>query len=78
MSRKKNIFRYGFFFYEDYEQHVKEILDFGGFDLEIDLLILVDKSLIIISDGECIYMHDLLKDLGKCIVGEKSLKEPRK
>ena len=57
---------------------MKEILDFGGFDLEIDLLVLVDKSLIIISDGGCIYMHDLLKDLSKCIVREKSLKEPRK
>lgn len=57
---------------------MKEILDFDGFDLEIDLLVLVDKSLIIISDGGCIYMHDLLRDLDKCIVQEKSPRKPRK
>ncbi|KAL3016967.1 hypothetical protein AAZX31_06G246300 [Glycine max] len=65
------------FFNDDHEQHVKEILNFRGFDPEIGLPILVEKSLITISDG-LIHMHDLLRDLGKCIVREKSPKEPRK
>ena len=56
---------------------MKEILDFRGFNPEIGLQILVDKSLITISYGR-IYMHNLLSDLGKCIVREKSPIEPRK
>ncbi|KAG5033002.1 hypothetical protein JHK85_016984 [Glycine max] len=60
-----------------FEDNVKEILNFRGFNSEIGLQILVDKSLITISYGK-IYMHDLLRDLGKCIVREKSPKEPRK
>ncbi|RZC09310.1 Disease resistance protein TAO1 isoform D [Glycine soja] len=69
------------FFSRDYsykysERYVKEILDFRGFNPEIGLPILVDKSLITISHGK-IYMHRLLRDLGKCIVREKSPKEPR-
>ena len=66
------------FFDQDYFEHCEEeILDFRGFNPEIGLQILVDKSLITISH-EKIYMHDLLRDLGKCIVREKSPKEPRK
>ncbi|KHN43090.1 TMV resistance protein N [Glycine soja] len=60
-----------------FEDNVKEILNFRGFNPEFGLQILVDKSLITISYGK-IYMHDLLRDLGKCIVREKSPKEPRK
>ena len=52
-------------------------IGFRGFNPEISLQILVDKTLITISH-EKIYMHDLLRDLGKCIVREKSLKETRK
>ncbi|KAH1247725.1 TMV resistance protein N [Glycine max] len=58
------------------EHYVEEILYFRGFNPEIGLQNLVDKSLITISHGR-IYMHDLLRDLGKCIVREKSPKEPR-
>uniref|UniRef100_A0A368UL68 TIR domain-containing protein n=1 Tax=Glycine max TaxID=3847 RepID=A0A368UL68_SOYBN len=66
------------FFDQDYFEHCEEeILDFRGFNPEIGLQILVDKSLITIFDGR-IYMHSLLRDLGKCIVREKSPKEPRK
>ncbi|RZC09314.1 Disease resistance protein RML1B [Glycine soja] len=65
------------FFGQDSEDYVKEILDFRGFYPEIGLQILVEKSLITISHG-VIHMHSLLRDLGKCIVREKSPKEPRK
>ncbi|KAG5019948.1 hypothetical protein JHK87_015803 [Glycine soja] len=58
-------------------QHAKEILDFGGFCFEYGLGILIDKSLITIHEG-VIRMHDLLKDLDRCIVREKSPKEPIK
>jgi len=65
------------FFGQDSEDYVKEILDFRGFYPEIGLQILVEKSLITISHG-VIHMHSLLRDLGKCIVREKSPKKPRK
>ena len=61
-----------------YEDYVKEILDFRGFDPKIGLPILVDKSLITISSSRRVDMHPLLRDLGKRIVREKSPKEPRK
>ena len=59
------------------KQHAKEILDFGGFCFEYGLGILIDKSLITIHEG-VIRMHDLLKDLDRCIVREKSPKDPIK
>ncbi|XP_020226179.1 TMV resistance protein N isoform X2 [Cajanus cajan] len=59
------------------EKHVLEILVFRGFHPEYGLRVLVDKSLITIEYG-CIFMHNLLIDLGRCIVREKSPKEPRK
>jgi len=58
------------------EHYVKGILGFRGFNPEIDLKVLVDKSLITISCG-MISMPNLLRDLGNGI-REKSHKEPRK
>ncbi|RDX88609.1 TMV resistance protein N, partial [Mucuna pruriens] len=65
------------FFYRDKkEEYVKEILEFRGFHPEYGLELLIDKSLIVIKDGT-IRMHDLLRDLGRYIVREKSPKETR-
>ncbi|RDX86046.1 TMV resistance protein N, partial [Mucuna pruriens] len=63
-------------FFNHYEvQKVTEILDFRGFHPECGLQDLVDKSLITIKENQ-IYMHNLLRDLGRCIVKEKSPNEP--
>ncbi|KAG5032962.1 hypothetical protein JHK82_016525 [Glycine max] len=59
------------------EQYAKKILDFRGFHHEYGLQILVDISLICMKKG-IIHMHSLLSNLGRCIVREKSPKEPRK
>ncbi|XP_052114680.1 disease resistance protein RUN1 isoform X2 [Arachis duranensis] len=57
--------------------YVKDILSIRGFQSDIGLRILIDKSLIT-NEGNIIKMHDLLRDLGRSIVREKSPKEPRK
>uniref|UniRef100_K7KXC5 Uncharacterized protein n=1 Tax=Glycine max TaxID=3847 RepID=K7KXC5_SOYBN len=59
-----------------YVEGVKEVLDFRGFNLEYGLQVLIDKSFITATFK--IHMHDLLCDLGKCIVREKSPTKPRK
>lgn len=65
-------------FFADYdEDYVKEIIDFCRFHPENGLRVLVDKSLIRFEFGK-IYMHGLLRDLGRYIVREESPKEPRK
>ncbi|KAL5147584.1 TMV resistance protein N [Glycine soja] len=58
-------------------KYVKEVLDFRGFNPEYGLQVLVDKSLITM-DSRQIQMHDLLCDLGKYIVREKSPRKPWK
>ncbi|KAG4967943.1 hypothetical protein JHK87_033594 [Glycine soja] len=55
----------------------KKILGYRGFYPEIGMKVLVEKSLISYHRGN-IQMHDLLKELGKTIVREKTPKEPRK
>ncbi|KAL1324286.1 hypothetical protein AAHE18_13G078200 [Arachis hypogaea] len=57
--------------------YVEDILSIRGFQPDIGLRILIDKSLIT-NEGNTICMHDLLRDLGRSIVREKSPKEPRK
>lgn len=65
-------------FFADYdEDYVKEIIDFCRFHPENGLRVLLDKSLIRFEFGK-IYMHGLLRDLGRYIVQEESPKEPRK
>ncbi|XP_040872126.1 disease resistance protein RUN1 [Glycine max] len=64
------------FFNGRYVEGVKEVLDFRGFNLEYGLQVLIDKSFITATFK--IHMHDLLCDLGKCIVREKSPTKPRK
>ena len=65
------------FFDGEGEAYVKKVLDFRGFYPEINLRVLFDKSLITYDMG-CIFMHSLLKELGRSIVKEESPKEPRK
>jgi len=65
------------FLYRYHWDFVKEVLNFRGFHPECGLQVLVEKSLIRCENGK-IYMHRLLRDLGRCIVREKSPKEPIK
>ncbi|MED6194614.1 hypothetical protein PIB30_030108 [Stylosanthes scabra] len=65
------------FFPHETENYVKEILSIRGFHPNIGIRVLIDKSLIT-RDQWTIKMHDLLRDLGRSIVREKSPKEPRK
>ncbi|XLR13533.1 hypothetical protein S83_041471 [Arachis hypogaea] len=59
------------------EEYVKDILRIRGFHPEIGIRILIDKSLIT-RQASWITMHDLLRELGRSIVREKSPHEPRK
>ncbi|XP_061350521.1 disease resistance protein RUN1-like [Gastrolobium bilobum] len=61
---------------------VKRCLDCCGFQPDIGIRVLIDKSLLTTSDYYArfphIKMHDLLQELGRKIVRENSPKEPRK
>jgi hypothetical protein len=75
---EKNIFLdVACFFDGESETYVKKVLDIRGFHPEIGLRVLYNKSFIS-CENRIIFMHDLLKELGKSIVREKSPKEPRK
>ncbi|XP_025642447.2 disease resistance protein RUN1 isoform X2 [Arachis hypogaea] len=65
------------FFSDHGEEYVKDILRIRGFHPEIGIKILNDKSLITRRES-WIIMHDLLRELGRSIVREKSPYEPRK
>ncbi|XP_013453138.2 disease resistance protein RUN1 isoform X1 [Medicago truncatula] len=58
-------------------EYVKNILNCCGFNADIGIRVLIDKSLISIN-GQNIEMHSLLKELGRKIVQKTSSKEPRK
>lgn len=57
---------------------MRKLLAFQGFYLDIGMKILIKKSLISCDRWGKINMHDVLKELGKGIVLEKSPKEPIK
>jgi len=59
------------------EEYVKNILNCCGFNADIGLRVLIDKSLISIEDAK-IKMHSLLEKLGKKIVQGNSSIEQRK
>ncbi|XP_020973679.1 TMV resistance protein N isoform X2 [Arachis ipaensis] len=65
------------FFPNDIENYVKDILRIRGFHPDNGIKVLIEKSLIT-RDRWKITMHDLLRDLGRSIVREKSPKKPRK
>ncbi|XP_029125871.1 TMV resistance protein N isoform X2 [Cajanus cajan] len=56
---------------------IKRFLDYRGFFPDIGMKVLIEKSLIT-CDKWGVKMHDLLKELGRSIVREKSPNEPRK
>ncbi|RHN61937.1 putative TIR domain, winged helix-turn-helix DNA-binding domain-containing protein [Medicago truncatula] len=60
------------------EALVKNVLNCCGFHADIGLRVLIDKSLISISEKSKIEMHGLLEELGKKIVQENSSKDSRK
>ncbi|MED6156723.1 hypothetical protein PIB30_017097 [Stylosanthes scabra] len=65
------------FFSNETEGCVKHILCIRGFHPDIGIRVLIDKSLLTRVPWR-IVMHDLLRELGRSIVREKSPKEPRK
>ncbi|XP_057749888.1 disease resistance protein RPV1-like isoform X2 [Arachis stenosperma] len=66
------------FFHNEFVGYVKDILNIRGFYADIGIRILIDKSLITCNHWGWIVMHDLLQELGRSIVREKSPKEPGK
>ncbi|XP_057452669.1 disease resistance protein RUN1-like, partial [Lotus japonicus] len=66
------------FFHGNLRENVENILDIRGFHPKIGIKVLIDKSLVTINESETIEMHDLLIELGRSIVREKSPKGPRK
>ncbi|XP_016514558.2 TMV resistance protein N-like [Nicotiana tabacum] len=59
---------------KDYIMQILESCDFGG---DIDLDVLIDKSLVFISVYYRIQMHDLIQDMGKFIVNVQKDPEER-
>jgi hypothetical protein len=67
------------FFNRRNEAYVKNVLNCRGFHADIGLRVLVDKSLLSISEEDnIIKMHNLLLDMGRKIVEENSSQESRK
>jgi hypothetical protein len=67
------------FFNRRNEDYVKNVLNCRGFHADIGLRVLVDKSLLSISEEDnIIKMHNLLLDMGRKIVEENSSQESRK
>ncbi|KAH9782072.1 ADP-ribosyl cyclase/cyclic ADP-ribose hydrolase [Citrus sinensis] len=73
-DKEKNIFLdVACFFKGEDVYSVMKFLDASGFYPEIGINVLVDKSLIVISNGDRITMHDLLQELGRDIVLQESV-----
>ena len=64
-------------FNNEEEDHVRQMLDSIGRHSKIGLSILIDKSLLKISNNK-LWMHDLLRDMGRDIVRQESPDEPGK
>jgi hypothetical protein len=57
---------------------VTEILNGCGLHADIGIAVLIERSLIRVGKNNKLQMHDLLRDMGRAIVGESSEKEPAK
>ncbi|XP_058746938.1 uncharacterized protein LOC131619917 [Vicia villosa] len=57
---------------------VTDILDGCGLHADIGIAILIERSLVKVEKNNKLQMHDLLRDMGRAIVGESSEKEPAK
>ncbi|KAL5843182.1 hypothetical protein ACOSQ4_009140 [Xanthoceras sorbifolium] len=65
------------FFKGEDKDLVRNIQDANGLSAEIGMSVLIDKSLIIVSDNT-ITMHDLLQEMGREIIRQESIKHPGK
>ncbi|GAY32329.1 hypothetical protein CUMW_273510 [Citrus unshiu] len=73
-DKEKNIFLHVACFFQGEDINlVMNFLNASGFYPEIGINVLVDKSLIVISNKNKIIMHDLLQELGREIVREESI-----
>ena len=66
-----------FFNHEDRDHVVKILNELGRYPL-IGLSNLIDKSLLKISENNVLWMHDLVRDMGRNIVYQESPNEPGK
>ena len=66
------------FFNHEVKDHVVQILEILGRYPLIGLSILIEKSLLKISENNELLMHDLLRDMGRDIVRQESRDEPGK
>ncbi|CAI8608152.1 unnamed protein product [Vicia faba] len=57
---------------------VTEILNGCGLHADIGIAVLIERSLVKVAKNNKLQMHDLLRDMGRAIVGESSAKEPAK
>lgn len=57
-------------------EDVLDILRGCGFKAEVALRVLVSKSLIKIIDGDTLWMHDSLREMGRTIVMSENLQDP--
>ena len=74
---ERNIFLYIACFFNEHE-NIKILLEACGFSTAIALKTLHDRALITISEYEKYIMHDLIREMGREIVREQSIKKPGK
>lgn len=60
------------------KDYVLKILQSCGFSSEIDLRVLTQRRLIVIDEDNRLKMHDIVRDMGREIVCQESLKDPGK
>ncbi|XP_039040448.1 TMV resistance protein N-like isoform X1 [Hibiscus syriacus] len=79
-EREKNIFLdMACFFNREEKDFVMKVLDGCGFFPDIGIDVLIKKSLIKVDrDNKNLWMHDLLREMGRKIVRNKSIDEPGK
>ncbi|KAB2006481.1 hypothetical protein ES319_D11G348400v1 [Gossypium barbadense] len=76
---EKNIFLdIACFFNGEEKDFVSKVLDGCEFFSDIGIDILIKKSLIKVHEGKYLWMHNLIQEMGKRIVREKSIDEPGK
>ncbi|KAL6297402.1 hypothetical protein ACE6H2_005544 [Prunus campanulata] len=60
------------------KDYVTQILDGCGFFATIGISVLIERCLVTVSEQNQLMMHDLLRDMGREIVREKSAGRPKK
>ncbi|KAA3472421.1 TMV resistance protein N-like isoform X1 [Gossypium australe] len=66
------------FFNGEDKDFVMKVLDGCEFFRDIGIDVLVKRSLLIVNKDNKLWMHDMLQEIGRKIVREKSVDEPRK